>query len=347
MDLLLNDLSIEGQFPTRAEFQESIRRILAIRRIVEMSDSAPGLVRRIYCHRNIVNRHIDADASITVYDAVLKMPRDEKVSLLAWFGKNGPYLEDALEEDALEEDALEEDALEPRPGRPGPERPLLAVDDEVVTDTAVGEAAYCSNQGLDRRLVSFAPSQWERSPVTVTMLLDDGDTNIPVENYWTQADLETALQAAEPPISDWTRLEAVCRAKFQRLQFSAECFQKLKGRPFVPAVSDGILRRLKVLDDLMGERDSTGNWRSMPTFQNHFAKSNDRFSDSSDSEKNDRGDQQRLTFPHPDKPGEFLFCPWHGKLGRQRNLYRIHFSWPLSAGEPLYVVHVGEKLTKK
>ena len=332
MDLLLNDLSIEGQFPSLAEFLEAVRRIREMRRIVEKSgsavaepDSAPGLGHRLYCHRNTVNRHIDADASITVYKALQTFTRDDKVSLLAWLTK-GPFLEDALEHS---------------PGL------WLEVDGEIVTETAVGEAAHCSTLGLDRRLVSLAPSQWERSPVTVTMLLDDGTTNIPipVENYWTPADLETALQAAEPPISDWPRLEVVCRAKFQLLHFSAECFRHLDGLSFVPAAANRIISLLEILDQLMGAADDQGQHPSERNrlLREHFNGARAWFSDSSDTEK--REFEQKLTFPHPDKPGEYLFCPWHGKVNQPP--FRIHFSWPESDGEPLYVVYVGEKRTKK
>ena len=67
------------------------------------------------------------------------------------------------------------------------------------------------------------------------------------------------------------------------------------------------------------------------------------FSDSSDSEK--RGFRARLTFPHPDKPGESMFCTWHGKV--RHMMLRLHFSWPVRADEPVYVVYAGPKLTKR
>lgn len=315
MDLLLNDLSIHQQFPSLAEFREAVQRIVAMR------ESASRLGRRLYCHRNIVNCRIDA--ATTVFAALQTFTRDEKRSLLAWLTKHGPFWEDAPEHS---------------PGL------LLKVDGEKVTETAVGEAAYCSTIGIDRRLVSFAPSQWERSPVTVTMS-DNGSTGIPVANYWTPADLETALQAAEPPISDWPRLEAVCRAKFQRLHFSAECFRHLDGQPFVPGASDRILSRLAILDRLMGsvadggQRTSEGN----RLLREHFTGERAWFSDSSATEK--REFEQQLTFRHPDKPGETLFCPYHGKVNHPP--FRIHFPWPVSAGEPLYIVYVGLKITRR
>lgn len=313
MDLLLNDLSIHRQFQSIAEFQE------AIQRIVEMRESAHRLGRRLYCHRNTVNRPIDA--STTVFAALQTFTKDEKRSLLAWLTKHGPFWEDALEH--------------------SPDL-VLEAGREIVTETAVGEAAYCAALGIDRRLVSFTPSQWESSPVTVTMS-DNGSTGIPVANYWTQPDLETALQAAEPPISTWPQLEAVCRARFQMLRFSAECFRHLEGQPFVPGAANRIVSRLEILDRLMGAVDDSGhhtpeaNW----LLREHFNGERAWFSDSSITEKRDF--RRELTFNHPARPGETMFCPWHGKVSNPP--FRIHFSWPVPAGEPLYIVYVGRKIT--
>jgi hypothetical protein len=70
---------------------------------------------------------------------------------------------------------------------------------------------------------------------------------------------------------------------------------------------------------------------------------NPLFSDSSDTEKLDF--RNELTFRHPDQPGRSLFCPWHGKV-RHLEL-RVHYTWSGRAGEPLYVVYVGPKITKR
>ena len=315
MDLLLNDLSIHQQFPSPAEFREAIRRIVAMR------ESASRLGRRLYCHRNIVNCRIDA--STTVFAALQTFTQDEKRSLLTWLTKHGPFWEDAPEHSP---------SLS------------LRVDGEVVTETAVGEAAYCSAFGIDRRLVSFAPSQWERSPVTVTMS-DNGETGIPVKNYWSQSDLETALQAAEPPINSWSQLEAVSRSRFQQLRFATECFRYLDGQPFVPGAADRIISRLEILDRLMGAVDDQSQRTSERNrlIRDHFTGERAWFSDSSATEKRDF--RRELTFNHPVRPGDALFCPWHGKVSNPP--FRIHFPWPVPAGEPLYVVYVGLKITRR
>jgi hypothetical protein len=78
-------------------------------------------------------------------------------------------------------------------------------------------------------------------------------------------------------------------------------------------------------------------------YQEYFTGKKAWFTDSSDSEKNRFKSQ--LTFKHPDVAGEDLICTWHGKVKSPQ--IRLHFSWPVSADTPLYVVYVGPKITKK
>jgi len=66
------------------------------------------------------------------------------------------------------------------------------------------------------------------------------------------------------------------------------------------------------------------------------------FSDSSDAEKNEF--RTELTFKHPEIDGETLFCTMHDKVKTPQ--IRIHFSWPVRADAPLYVVYVGQNITK-
>ena len=73
----------------------------------------------------------------------------------------------------------------------------------------------------------------------------------------------------------------------------------------------------------------------------HFHGEKSWFSDSSDSEK--RKFKQDLTFPHPERAQENLFCTWHGKVKTPQ--YRVHFSWSFGT-DPVYVTYVGPKITK-
>ena len=310
MDLLLNDLSIEGQFPDARSF------CAALDRIVEMRKVATRFGSDLYCRRNIALILINPATSVRE-----ALPPEKKRAFMLWLDRQGPFWDDARKHH--------------------PDDWLMS-GGEIVTDTAIGEAAYCSTIDIDRRLVSLAPSEWNYSPIVVTFT--DTATDIEVTNYWELASLETALRGSIPRIKTCEQLEEVCKIRFQRLRFSEDSFSYIRSH-FVPALVDDIIKCLEALDDMMGDRDSTANWRSKPTFQNFFTGSNPLFSDSSDPEKNKPRLRQKLSFKHPDGSGRTLFCPWHGKLGHQGYPYRIHFSWPLRADEPLYVVYVGPKLT--
>ena len=273
MDLIFNDLSIHEQFHGIAAFREAIGRIMALRRI------ARNFHHELHCHRSTVNRRINS--SISVFDAVQTFTRDEKRALLSWLTQQGPFWEDVPVHDSND---------------------WLECGDEIVTETAVGEAAYCSTVGIDRRLVSLIPSKWKYSPINVAMLTN-GSTDIEVNNYWSLSELEDALRGAEPPIASWCQLEAVSKARFQRLRFSVDSFRYLDGQPFVPGASERILSRLGVLDRLMESVDDSG--RCTPEghrlYQDHFTGDKAGFSDSSDTEK--REFEKALTFPHPEASG--------------------------------------------
>ena len=321
MELLLNEVSIHEQFHDIAEFRE------AVGRIVNMRNIARRLGRELYCNGNIVHCMISPNMSIR--QGMQAFTRDQQSDLLNWLTKRGPFWDEVRIH--------------------GPDNYLECNGGVVVTDTAIGEAAYCSSVGIDRRLVSFRPSDWEHSPLAVRML-DNGSTDIQVANYWNQSELETALQEAEPPISSWGQLERVSKARFQRLWFSTDSFRPLMdGGTFVPGAVHKILRCLDVLDRFVGEIGTDGRRTSEGNriLQNHFQGSESLFSDSSFSEKNEYREQ--LTFQHPEAPGQALFCPWHGKAHYGNTYpYRIHFNWPLERERgPLYVVYIGMKITRR
>ena len=74
--------------------------------------------------------------------AVQALERNSRRALMLWLSRRGPFWEEAREHGG--DDYL--DCFQYR-GR-------------IVTDTAVGEAAFCTLHGLDRGLVSLIPSSW-------------------------------------------------------------------------------------------------------------------------------------------------------------------------------------------
>ena len=276
--------------------------------------------RELHCNRNTLNRRINPSTS--VFEALQIFTLDQKRNLLQWLTRQGPFWEDMPVHDPSQ---------------------WLECSGEIVTETAAGEAAYCSTIGIDRRLVSLTPSAWDYSPIVVTML-SDAATVISVHNYWTPPELETALRGLERPVVSWDQLEAAARMRFRRLSFSANSFLPLKGQPFVPGAASRILSRMAVLDSLMGAVDDSGNRtpEGHRLYQDHCTGDKAGFSGSSATEK--REFEKELTFPHPDGSGHFLFCTWHAKINHPP--FRIHFAWPERTRAPLYVVYIGLKITR-
>ncbi|MNJ70706.1 hypothetical protein D3C77_671840 [compost metagenome] len=77
-------------------------------------------------------------------------------------------------------------------------------------------------------------------------------------------------------------------------------------------------------------------------YQTYFTGARAWFSDSSDREKRDF--EQELKFVDPERPGEKISAPYHGKV--QTPQMRIHFTWPVTAEAPLHVLYIGDKITK-
>jgi hypothetical protein len=251
--------------------------------------------------------------------------KEEGRALMQWLARQGPYWEDARLHSSFD---------------------YLEHMGEVVTDTALGEAAFGVIHGQERRLASLTPSNFVRTPLLVTWTPDgEQQDSVAVHNHWSAVDLEAALQAAPPAIASWEQLANVCRGQCDALTFSDDCFAALRGHPFVEGAARQVLVLLDVLHrfskcfDEAGQRTPEGQ----RLYQDHFTGGKAWFSDSSDAEKEEF--KSDLTFKHPAAHEKTLFCPWHGKVKTPQ--IRIHFSWPVRESEPLYVVYVGPKLTKR
>lgn len=280
----------------------------------------------VHCHRALLtNKPI---RNLTMQQALGRLAVSERRAAMVWFTRGGPFWDD------LRKHARDD---------------YLECGDKIVTDSAVGEAAYRVLHDVECGLVSVTPSHWDFSPVEVTWRreaeeLDDQIASI--ENWRDAAGLENTLQDRPPPLLSWVELGNVSKSRFTSLTFADDCFEHLLGNPFSTNSAARILFLLGILNQLAGAFDANGVRTSEGhrIYQNYFTGGkNALFSDSSESEKNDfRG---KLTFPNPDDRQRRILCAWHGKE-RHLNL-RLHFSWPIRFGKPVYIVYAGPKLTKR
>ena len=119
-----------------------------------------------------------------MHQAVNGLSLNEKRALMPWLMKRGPFWEDT---------------------RHHKEDEYLECNGDIVTDTAIGEAAFCCFIGISRGLVSFSPSSWEFSPIPVSWIPDDGNNKrVEVYNYWDIASFEVALKVSPVPITSST-----------------------------------------------------------------------------------------------------------------------------------------------
>ena len=319
MEFFANEMSIHRQFHDLPTFEDALGRLMGIRGV------ARRFGRDVYCHREFVAK--EPVPGIPMLQAVQRLAVDKRRALLSWLTRGGPFWDDLR--------------------RHGPNE-WLECSGELVTDTAVGEAGYRALHGSDCALISAVPSDWDYSPVEVSWNREEeglDDRTATIENWRDLVALEARLQDAAPPIRSWKDLEDVAKARFRSLTIVDRCFEPLAGVSFARSAADRFLVLLEILNRLAKAFDARGVPTSESTaiYRDYFAGENALFSDSSPSEK--RRFRDRLAFPHPDRPGESLSCTWHGKVYRMT--LRLHFSWPIRADEPVYVVYAGPKLTKR
>ena len=320
MELFTNDLSIHGQFHDILSFRESLARLMSMR------NAARQFGCEVHCHRALLTTNPIPNR--TMQQALGRLANSERRAAMVWFTQGGPFWDD------LRQHAPDD---------------YLECGDDIVTDSAVGEAAYRVLHEVECGLVSVTPSHWDFSPVEVTWRRESeglDDKIALVENWRDVAGLEKILRDNPPPLRSWGDLRDVSTNRFSSLTFAGKCFDPLVGIPFSKNSAERILFLLGILDrlarafDADGARTSEGHW----IYQNYFTgRENALFSDSSETEKN--AFRRELTFPCPDNPDESIPCTWHGKVPHMT--IRLHFSWPIRAGKPVYIVYVGPKITRR
>ena len=323
MDLLVNDLSIQGQFRDLSSFHDALEQVVRMCLMAERK-------WKIYCNRNLVNTY--PIQNISMQEAVHSLDKNKCRAIMIWLTKN-LFWDDPEQRKHSENDLLE---------------CVVNMSCQVVTDTAVGEAAFRTLNDSPCGMVSAPFSSWQFSPVQVMYRSENGeaeDRSVEIENFFNLSVLESHLQKAEPPINSWYDLKKVASDRFDRLVFAEDCFKPLTDVPFKLCSAEKLVKLLDVLNQLVPGSDGRGD-RTPEQWQlheNYFTGDNAHFSDSSNTEK--RKFEKDLTFPHPERPGRYLFCPYHGK--ERSCQLRFHFNWPVQQGESVYVVYIWPKLTKQ
>ena len=109
----------------------------------------------------------------------------------------------------------------------------------IVTNSAVGEAAFRTLHGADCGLISVTPSDWDYSPLDVTWRREDegaDDRSTALQNWRSSPTLEAGLRDMAPPIRSWDDLRQAA-ARFESLTCTGDCFDPLSGVPFAKSAA--------------------------------------------------------------------------------------------------------------
>ena len=315
MDLLFNECSLHSQFNNIDSFRDAIGRLMVIRRIAMQHG------RQLSCHHSLADFPASEHASFR--ELARQLDTESLRSLLQWLTNTGPFWNEEVQHDQGE---------------------WIEHDGELITGSAIAEAAHATRRHAACSLVSVDPSRWLSSPLEVTFCDSSPTAVVRVENYWDADVLRTQLETIAPEPRSWFEVESRTQAQCTDLTFLKDCWAPLVGLPFNLGAAKRVIWLLGLLQDFKLCFDENGNRTAQGhhMYQTYFTGANAHFSDSSESEK--ARFRQSLTFRHPDLGSNALLCTWHGKVRAQQ--LRIHFSWPVRSQQPLYVAYVGPKITK-
>ena len=318
MEFLVNELSIHGQFADIHAFESSLKRTLQIRERVRNK----GL--RLYCSRRLLTQPVYEHNQV---NQVLMQPRYRTIrsQVLTWLSKEGPFW------DMPPEHNFQDDYF------------FLAPDEDMlVTDSSLAEAAFRVSHKTPCSTISFSPSNFGYSPIPISWHQETATQTVDVQNYWELQAVDDVLENLATPIFSWHEMIEVAQQQFQHLVFLTNLLDYLEGIPFQQATANSAINLLAILNELKQCFDSDGNRtkHGQEIIQNHFHGQRAYFTD--ESETNKTRFRQNMTFVLPN--GDNVFCPFHGKISS--GVFRMHFTWPIAANEPLCIVYIGPKITK-
>lgn len=313
MAILLNELSLDGQFSNMYEFLPSLQKIIGCRR------ELAAVQQPLHCSASSLL--IRPVAEQQTLHQVLQQPqfKMQRRDLLLWLTKEGPFWDMPSTHDT---EAAYIYYMSP---------------ENLVVQTALAEAAHQIEQNIQAATVSFTPSDYQLNPLTVTWYDENKSTEIP--NFWELESVLRHVHTWEAPLDSWQMMIDRATERFSQLTFSPQWHEALNGQPFVPAISKRTMELLGILNQLK-EHNGRGSQAGRDIYQKFFTGENAIFSD--ESATNKARFQNELTFSLPS--GDSVFCPYHGKIRTQ--VFRLHFSWPISDEMPLYIVYLGPKITK-
>ncbi|HET6382658.1 MAG TPA: hypothetical protein VFJ58_04635 [Armatimonadota bacterium] len=319
MRFYLNELSLHGQFTSVGDFLPALKGVIQCRRAIEPAGA------QLFVSKDLFGRAVFN--GLIFSSAVGKLSRDQQRDIYLWIDRSNWSSHRLHSGDDF-----------------------YSWHEDVITESSLAEAACAVESGFPSAALCFDPSECLETPLRVEWTpLNGGRRWISVDNYWSLATLQRRLEEwvrseQSRPVASWAGLIEWAKTYCESLTLADYLLEPLKGIPFSDPVARQSQRLLGILNVFKNEFDGTGvrTARGNKMYDQYFTGSRALFSDESDSNKSQF--KRELTFKNPASPHEGIFCPFHGKISTQ--FFRIHFSWPITASDPVFVVYIGPKITK-
>ncbi|CAD6513844.1 hypothetical protein LMG27952_00793 [Paraburkholderia hiiakae] len=318
MKWFVNDLSLQRQFGSDHEFLGVLQDLLRLRH------KSAAVAEGLHCSKSLREAPVTAHSNFR--EAVQKSAdQNLRRAVLEWVASKGPFWEDSRAANA--DDYFEVQTID-------------------ATDTGAGEAARQILIGAAASTYSFQGAAYDYSPLRITHGLSEAPLGqLDVTNVWTVDQLLADAHRLEAAPQNWEQVIERAKRRFDRLAFSSNISEILRGEPFIPYVVERLFELLRVLQEFVESRNADGTYstETQRLINEHFSGEKAWFSGESDGNENDF--RSKLTFRDSDD-GEDHFCPWHGKIKTPQ--FRVHFPWPMeSAQKTLKIFYIGPKITKK
>ena len=284
-------------------------------------EQMPILNKEFYCSRTLHTRAVTPNDT---FQTAVQSDRALLRPVLSWLTKNGPFWEDDRQPNTDD---------------------YFVFGESDVTDQGLGEAARRTLAGKECLSFSFPKGDFDFTPVEILQGLPESPlATISITNIWTFAELKVSTHAAMPKPTNWVQMLSNAENLFNALALAPGCIDALKKEPFSAYIAERVFELLRILNEFMECRNADGSYsvRNNQLIDDYFSGGKAWFSD--ESETNRHKFKWDLSFPDPDRPGQKVFCPWHGKIKFRQ--YRIHFEWPSNSCSKLRVLYIGPKITK-
>ncbi len=268
---LFNDASWQGQCASLEEFRKCIRFCLEVNRTLQERGGA-GLE----VGYNFLQGRVGYVA--TVREALEQLSQAQKLQLRLWVDRNGPFWD--------------------RPGPAHSADEYFECAGEVVTDTALAEAAHLNHAGEPTVTVSLPATPYSTSTLDVTW--GDGPhgtIQIEVENAVSVPEVVAMIQSSEVDFENYDQLIRWVQKECRHLAVVRKTMLMQLESAFVPAVAKRGRELFAALNAIV-EAMKTGQTARHDALCREWL-TGVRMSDSSQTEKTDRVLNARLHFRHP------------------------------------------------